>query len=1368
MTALSLTFKTMRPLVAAAVVALLALSGPARADDPVRGEVKVLAEKGFLRLLFRLDEAVPAEVRFNFPILVLNFKKPVAVAVDRLNERAPDIISAARIDPDGMAVRIAVAQKVKIHAIPAAERLYIDVMPESWTGVMPGLPVEVIEELANRAREAERKLQKRRLVTRDMKPPTIRVRVATQPTFVRYMFDMPHGANVVAGRHDERLTLNFDQPITWDLGDVLATLPPTLKTVNAKTGQTSAAVNFMLNGEPKVRTFREDSSIAVDVGLDAASDQQAEAAKPAAPAANAGAPSVSPPETVPAENDASMKQAADPPKNMPPPADRAPPRGMAAGKDKHALPHATPPAAPKDKTAGELPKPLPAMKTNEKPAAMQEATHHAASASGPAAHAAAPISKPEPTVAPKPEHKSEHKPEKMAEHAPEPMAPKAEAKPAAAMDGPKQTEAKPTTQENPAAAVKMQPAKPVMPKATTPTPKAKEEAKAKPKSPAADAGARKSAGAPVVAGLHYDGKGLRIEFPFDALTPAAVFRRADMLWLVFDSDARIDLSALMREPEDGIREARFVRGKDGAAVVRLRLARPRLASVVTDGPSWALIIGDRAMVPTKPLTVSRTLVGKERTGIAIRFDKPSAIHRFNAPELGGEVMVITALGPARGFLKPQDFVELRALPSVQGVVLQPLADDITAELSPDKITISRPGGLSLSAVALGQQQLASGFRALTFDTQQWGFNRQAPFNARKSELISEAATAPPVKRRKARMDLARFFLARGMAPEAIGVIDVAMADAQGDDVTGSVLRAVSNVMMDRPDDALKDLSKSRVGNQLDAPVWRAIAYAQQGNWPEAHNLFKDAEVTLSGLPIELQRLALREDLRTAIEVHDFVSADRSLNTLEMLGIPYEMKPSIAVLVGRLDQGLGRNEDALTNYRAAAASSDERAAAQGRLREIMLRFAVGDMSHKDVVDHLDRLTTAWRGDDTEVEGLKLLAHLYTEDKRYRDAFHVMRTAMLAHANSNMTRQIQDEAAATFETLFLDGKGDALPPIEALALFYDYRELTPIGRRGDEMIRKLADRLASVDLLAQAAELLQHQVDHRLHGAARAQVATRLAVIYLMNRKPERALAALRSSRIDGLANELRDERLLLEARALSETGRHELALEMIANIKGHEAIRLRGDIEWAAKHWRQAAEQIERYYGNRWREFEPLTAGERADVLRAAIGYALSDEQIALARFRDKYAAKMADTPDRHAFEVVTAPVGTSDSEFKAVARAVDSVDSLGAFLAEMRKRYPDSAPDAASAAKAKQAAATPEQAKPKTGQAVPVKAEPEKAAREKVKPEKAKPEKAAANSKAGSATPPPKPSAGAPAKSETTGSIPVSLSRLPKPRPIRR
>ena len=60
---------------------------------------------------------------------------------------------------------------------------------------------------------------------------------------------------------------------------------------------------------------------------------------------------------------------------------------------------------------------------------------------------------------------------------------------------------------------------------------------------------------------------------------------------------------------------------------------------------------------------------------------------------------------------------------------------------------------------------------------------------------------------------------------------------------------------------------------------------------------------------------------------------------------------------------------------------------------------------------------WRGDETEIEALYLLERLYLEEKRYRDAFYVMRTAIKVFPNSPLTRRIQDEAAASFESLFL---------------------------------------------------------------------------------------------------------------------------------------------------------------------------------------------------------------------------------------------------------------------------------------------------------------------------------------------------------------
>ncbi len=90
----------------------------------------------------------------------------------------------------------------------------------------------------------------------------------------------------------------------------------------------------------------------------------------------------------------------------------------------------------------------------------------------------------------------------------------------------------------------------------------------------------------------------------------------------------------------------------------------------------------------------------------------------------------------------------------------------------------------------------------------------------------------------------------------------------------------------------------------------------------------------------------------------------------------------------------------------------------------------------------------------------------------------------------------------------------------------------------------------------------------------------------------------------------------------------------------------------------------------------------------------------MSRLREKYAAKMADGPDRRAFDVVSAPIGTSGQEFQDVAKKVASVDTLNTFLRDMRARYPDAAPvspaDPTAKDDAAPAAAPPEPAKPKS------------------------------------------------------------------------
>jgi hypothetical protein len=488
-----------------------------------------------------------------------------------------------------------------------------------------------------------------------------------------------------------------------------------------------------------------------------------------------------------------------------------------------------------------------------------------------------------------------------------------------------------------------------------------------------------------------------------------------------------------------------------------------------------------------------------------------------------------------------------------------------------------------------------------------------------------------------------------------------------------MVHAVASILINRPEQGLKDLANPAIGSNYDSQMWQALALERQQKWAEAREKFKNVEFAIASLPLDLQRVVTMDAMRASLEVKDYAGAAKRRAELDVIGVPEEMQAAVSVLRGRVDEALGHDRDALDEYKLAAVSDDRRAAAEAKLLEIALEQKRDEIKQDDMLRELELLSMIWRGDKTEVKTLQMLSQIYNDSGRYFESLQAARTATRLEPNSESSRAAQDRAQALFAQIFLSQKGDDLPPIDALAMFYEFRELTPIGRRGDEMIRRLADRLVAVDLLDQAAELLQYQVDHRLEGSARAQVAAKLAMVYLANHKPDLAITALRSTRIADLSGELRQQRLLLEGRAQSDVGRHDLAIDIVSNLSGREAIRLRSDIYWAARRWREASEQIELYYGDRFRDFKPLNPAEKSDVIRAVIGYALADDAIGMARFREKYAPLMSGESDKLAFDAASKPNAANSGDFAAIAKMAASVDTLDGFLREMKARFPDAA-----------------------------------------------------------------------------------------------
>lgn len=1177
------------PLLAACF--LIGLAAPARAADPIRGEATFSAGGGFARLVIKLGEDVPSEVTTAGSILVIRFDRPVDVPVDRIPEGAPDYVNSARRDPDGSAIRLSLARRVTVNTMNAGERTFVDLLPEGWKGPPPSLPMDVVKELAERARVAERALRAQRAAAEARKRPQIRVRASVQPTFVRFVFEMPDGVGVSSVLNEQKLTLVFNANLNFDLADAVVAAPPNVASIKQKADIDQTNVEIALIGDSDVHSFRDEKNYVVDVAFQP--EKGKTAATPEAVIAQMK-PAGHGPEPAP------EKPAAEKPKD--PRSEIAPPTSETIAREarieiKPEVRPGTPAALP----STEAPKPAAAPAIEAAPA--PQVPREAAKPAPPASEAATVVAKPAPADAPK-------------EAAMEPV---------------------------------------------------KEVVKAPLAAPAAQ---------PAVAGVdaRRDSDGLRVTFPLQVATPAAAFRRGDTVWLVFDTPKPIDVEAIRTKGGAMIGEVGRIPLDKGQAV-RIRLSRPLVYSLTSEEVgkeiNWLLTLADKIQATPLPLMMSRNITDPALANIAIPFANPGLLHKLTDPDAGDTLYVVTAQRPVRGFIKRQDLVDLSLLESAHGIAIRPNSDEVGVEVGSDKVIVGKKGGLTLSPVDISAERAPTAVRPI-FSPEGWRKGQSENFMARQSELMMAISAVEPALRSLPRLDLAQFYMSRAMYHEAKAVTDVMLTDPLNKEESGAlIMHAIASILIGRPAQGLKDLANPVIGNSHDSQLWKALAYARQGKWADAREKFKNVEFAIASLPLDIQRIVTMDAMRASLEVKDYAGASKRRSELEVVGVPPAAAPGFAVLRGRLAEALGHDKDALDDYKFAIASSDRQAAAEAKQLDVALRQKRDEISKEEALRELETLSMTWRGDTTEVKTLQMLSQLYAENGRYRDALTAARTATRLQPNAEASRQAQDLASELFTQLFLGPKGDELPPVEALGMFYEFRELTPIGRRGDELIRRLADRLASIDLLDQAAELLQYQVDHRLEGAARAQVAARLSMIYLANRKPDMAITALRASRISDLSGELRQQRLLLEARAQSDVGRHDLALDIVSNVSGREVLRLRSDIFWAARRWRESAEQIELYYGDRFRDFKPLNAVEKSDIIRAAVGYALADDSIGLSRFREKYAPLMSESADRLAFDVASKPAAASSAEFAEIAKLAASVDTLDGFLREMKQRFPD-------------------------------------------------------------------------------------------------
>lgn len=817
---------------------------------------------------------------------------------------------------------------------------------------------------------------------------------------------------------------------------------------------------------------------------------------------------------------------------------------------------------------------------------------------------------------------------------------------------------------------------------------------------------------------------------FDAGGPSslAVFPRAGRLYLVFDRPMPIGSGKVGGKGIEGIGNVEPVPAT-GGSVFRTRVGPFVWPSVTRQGTTWKITPSTRNN-PVDNLRVDvepEFLLGGR---LVVRSQDAATVVQFTDPEVGDRIFAVPLPNPGQVVADRRVFPDVELLSTFQGVAVRPASDDVTVRPVREGVEISAAGGLHLAPktdVALVGGNTApppasspdssappptpapvgaapaSGAPAVLghvapargpvivgagsappaptgrrfLNLPEWQHGGLDHFTDARQQLQQAIADVPEDQRPKAIFDLAKFYAANGMGQEALGILRV--LEDSGLDLSGwpeyRGVRGLARYLARDYDGAEQDFSQPSLAQSPDIALWRGAMAAEKSDWPNAAKLFKVGMAQLANVPEPLQsRLSLLA-AESALKGGDPNLAQRLVDRLLSSGGPDAAeRPDIQFVLGEIYHANDDTERAGEEFQKAYDSVDRYYHTRGGLELVNTKLADGTMSPASAVDMLTGLTYAWRGDNLEIEIRKRLGEAQIAGGNYADGFNTMKETAALLGDTPQGQQITQSMQDAFANLFKDGAAK-LPTMDALKLYDEFRELTPLGDRGDELIRNLAERLAAIDLLGRAADLYEHQVKYRLSGLEKARIGTRLAAIRLLDDKPNEAIQALQDSNVPGIDSDLAQKRNMMYAKALAEQGRTDEAIQLLAKDDSRGADLLRIDIAWSKQKWDDAATALAKVIGPPPAPGKTLDAATSQLVLNRAVALALSADATGLDILRKDYGPAMGKGPDADTFQILTRPdQATGLIDVNTIRSRVAEVDVFKNFLKDYKGTPPKDKP----------------------------------------------------------------------------------------------
>ena len=771
-----------------------------------------------------------------------------------------------------------------------------------------------------------------------------------------------------------------------------------------------------------------------------------------------------------------------------------------------------------------------------------------------------------------------------------------------------------------------------------------------------------------------DVNAVTLRFDWDEPVGAAVFRRAGFLWVAFDRPTAIDIDQL-RQAGGNIIKGIEQMGTPQATVLRMVTLAGINPSLRRDGLAWLLDFRKQPIEAVTSITVKAQPESPVGARLFLPLPEPGMPIGITDPEVGDNFIIVPVIPLGHGTGLEYIYPQVRFLPTSQGIVILPRNDDIRVRTLRQGIEVSSSGELFISEVTPEDEanRHRAAMKPLTriLSLDRWKLKNINSFRGRKYELLAAISQAKGNQREAAQLNLTRFFFANGFYAEALAILtEVARIRAEIEqDPEFRMLRGGTQYMLGRLPEAFNDFNLEALNVNDEAVFWRAIVRAAAGDMTDAAPDLARTGQIVRPYPKALKTPLGTMVIRTALEIGDIKQARHFLEILRLDKLTPAEKSQFDFEEGRLMELVGDFDDAVSNWEKVINGYHRPSRAKAIVARMELLLKLNRMTPKEAIKDLEKLRFAWRGDEFEFTMLRRLGTLYLEEGLYRLGLDRLRKAATHYRTHKEAIQVTQQMSDTFTDLYLNDGADVMAPVAAIALYDEFKELTPAGVQGDEMIRKLADRLVGVDLLDRAATLLNSQVRFRLQGLEKARVGTQLALIHILDRKYKEALQVLDETAVPDMPDPLQIQRRHLRAKGLLGMDDREQTLAILKGDKTLAGELLLSEVYWTSRDWNNAAQSLQRLI--RHSQAKPggaLDAIQASHVLNYAIALTLNGNERALSRVRGDYGAAMEKSSLKDAFKLITTPTPLGLTDPAQVPIRVKEVENFQTFMAAYRER----------------------------------------------------------------------------------------------------